>query len=229
MRKAVVLLSGGIDSATALAIARREGYESYCCSVDYGQRNRAELAAAKRVAEVLGAARHEVLRVDLRRFGGSALTGSGEIPKREDPEERGSRIPPTYVPARNTVFLSLAVAWAEALDADAVFVGVNAVDHAGYPDCTPSFIEAFQQVVAVGTKAGARDGRVIRIRAPLINMTKAQILQTGLKLGVDYGLTLSCYDPSADGTPCGHCDSCLIRRGAFRELGVTDPSENATA
>lgn len=224
MRRAVVLLSGGVDSTTALAVAKREGYETYCLSVDYGQTNRSELAAAERVAKALGATRHLVMRVELESVGGSALTGYGAIPKREDPSQRGSVVPPTYVPARNTVFLSLAVAWAEALGASAVFVGVNAIDHAGYPDCTPEFVDAFQKVVAVGTKAGARDGRAIRIRAPLMNMTKAQILETGLKLGLDYGLTLSCYDPDPDGKPCGACDSCLIRGRAFRQIGIPDPA-----
>jgi 7-cyano-7-deazaguanine synthase len=225
MRRAVVLLSGGIDSTTALAIAKREGYETYCLSIDYGQTNRHELAAAVRVATALGAVRHLVVRLELDAVAASALTGRGAVPKREDAGDRGSEIPPTYVPARNMTFLSVAVSWAESLGAEAVFVGVNAVDHAGYPDCTPAFLEAFQRVVAVGTKAGAREGRTIRIRAPLINMTKAQIVGTGLKLGVDYGLTLSCYDPGPDGTPCGRCDSCLIRRRAFRELGASDPAD----
>jgi 7-cyano-7-deazaguanine synthase len=224
MRRAVVLLSGGIDSTTALAIAKREGYDAYCLSIDYGQRNRAELASAARVATALGAARHLVVRLQLEAVAASALTGCGAVPKRDDAGERGAEIPPTYVPARNMTFLSVAVSWAESVGAEVVFLGVNAVDHAGYPDCTPAFVEAFQRVVAVGTKAGVRNGRTIRIRAPLINMTKAQILQTGLKLGTDYGLTLSCYDPDPEGKPCGHCDSCLIRTRAFEELGVPDPA-----
>jgi 7-cyano-7-deazaguanine synthase len=225
MRRAVVLLSGGVDSTTALAIAKWEGYETYCLSVDYGQTNRQELGAAARVATALSAARHLVVRLELGAVAASALTGRGAVPKRGDAGDRGSEVPPTYVPARNMTFLSLAVSWAESLGAEAVFVGVNAVDHAGYPDCTPAFVEAFQRVIAEGTKAGARDGRTIRIRAPLINMTKAQIIQTGLKLGVDYGITLSCYDPGPDGTPCGSCDSCLIRKRAFRELRVSDPAD----
>jgi 7-cyano-7-deazaguanine synthase len=224
MRRAVVLLSGGIDSTTALAIARRETYETYCLSVDYGQTNRHELVAAKRVATALGAARHLVVRVELEALGGSAMTGHGSVPKRLDPSQVASGVPPTYVPARNTVFLSLAVGWAEALGAEAVFVGVNAVDHAGYPDCTPEFLEAFQKVIAVGTKAGARDERTIRIRAPLVNMTKAQIIETGLKLGLNYAITLSCYDPDPNGRPCGCCDSCLIRGRAFHQVGVRDPA-----
>lgn len=224
MRRAVVLLSGGIDSTTALAIARREGYEAHCLSIDYGQTNRQELAAAARVATALGAARHLVVRLELDAVAASALTGCGAVPKREDVGDRGSEVPPTYVPARNMAFLSVAVSWAESLGAEAVFVGVNAVDHAGYPDCTPAFVDAFQQVVAEGTKSGARDGRPIRIRAPLINMAKAEIIQTGLKLGVDYGLTMSCYDPRPDDTPCGRCDSCLIRARAFRVLGLKDPT-----
>lgn len=219
--RAVVLLSGGLDSATAAAIARSEGYELYALSVSYGQRHAVEIEAAHRVAAALGIRRHVELSVDLAAFGGSALTDTISVPKDRplDDEE----IPPTYVPARNTVFLSLALAWAEVLGAHDIFIGVNALDYSGYPDCRPEYIEAFEGMARLATKAGV-EGQRFRVHAPLIRMTKAEIVRAGTSLGVDYGLTHSCYDPSADGRPCGHCDSCLLRAKGFAEAGIADPA-----
>jgi len=223
--RAVVLLSGGLDSATALAVARAEGYAAYALSFRYGQRHAVELEAARRVAEALGAVEHVVLDIDLRVFGGSALTDDVPVPKDrpvDDADDCG--IPVTYVPARNTIFLSFALAWAEVLDADDVFLGVNALDYSGYPDCRPEYIEAFERMANLATKAAVEDGRRLRIHTPLIDLSKAQIIRRGLDLGVDYGLTHSCYDPAPDGRPCRRCDSCLLRAKGFAEAGLGDPA-----
>jgi 7-cyano-7-deazaguanine synthase len=220
--RAVVLLSGGLDSATALAMAKRDGFECFALSFDYGQRHRFELEAARSVAAAAGVARHVVVPFDLRAIGGSALTDDIAVPKDRGEGEMSAGIPVTYVPARNTVFLAVALGWAEVLGAADLFVGVNAVDYSGYPDCRPEFIEAFERLANLGTKAGV-EGTRFRIHAPLIRMTKAEIIRTGLDLGVDYSLTHSCYDPASDGRPCGHCDSCLLRRKGFAEAGTTDP------
>jgi 7-cyano-7-deazaguanine synthase len=215
--KAVCLVSGGLDSATVLASAVKEGFDVHALSVDYGQRHAAELVAAARVASVLGAVEHKIVRVDLRELGGSALTDDAiEVPV--SPTEG---IPLTYVPARNSVFLSLALGWAEVLGAQELFVGVNAIDYSGYPDCRPAFIEAFEALAQVATKAGV-EGRRFRINAPLIELTKADIIRLGIELGVDYSLTVSCYQPDDHGRACGRCDSCRIRREGFEEAGVTD-------
>lgn len=219
--RAVILLSGGLDSATTLAIAKAGGYEPYALTVRYGQRHAVELDAARRVAEALGVAEHAEVAVDLGRFGGSALTADLPVPRDRAPENGG--IPVTYVPARNTVLLSLALAWAETLWARDLFIGVNAIDYSGYPDCRPEFIEAFERVARLGTKAGAEGGR-FRIHAPLIELSKADIIRRGTELGVDYGLTSSCYDPDPEGRACGHCDACLLRRRGFAEAGVPDPA-----
>lgn len=219
--RAVVLLSGGLDSATAAAIAGSEGFELYALTVEYGQRHAREIAAARAVARALGVARHVELRVDLSAFGGSALTGAVEVPK--DRDLAAADIPVTYVPARNTVFLSLAMAWAESLGARDIVIGVNALDYSGYPDCRPEFVAAFERLAALATKAGV-EGQPLRVRAPLIALTKAEIIRRGLALGLDYGLTHSCYDPDVTGRPCGHCDSCLLRAKGFAEAGVPDPA-----
>jgi 7-cyano-7-deazaguanine synthase len=219
--RAVVLLSGGLDSATAAAIARSEGFDLYALTIEYGQRHLVEIEAARGVARALGVARHVELRVDLSAFGGSALTDRIEVPK--DRDLAGTDIPATYVPARNTVFLSLAMAWAEAVSARDVYIGVNALDYSGYPDCRPEFIEAFERLAALATKAGV-EGAGLRVRAPLIRMAKAEIIRRGLELQVDYSLTRSCYDPDRSGRPCGHCDSCLLRAKGFAEAGVKDPA-----
>jgi 7-cyano-7-deazaguanine synthase len=221
---AVVLLSGGLDSATALAIARDEGYLPYALSFRYGQRHSVELDAARRVAEALGVARHVVADIDLRIFGGSALTDDIEVPHHDRAEDLGSEIPVTYVPARNTVFLSFALAWAETLACEDIFIGVSALDYSGYPDCRPEYIEAFERMAGLATKAGVEGRQRLRIHTPLIELTKAQTIERGLKLGVDYALTHSCYDPGPDGRPCGTCDSCLLRTRGFAELGLTDPA-----
>lgn len=220
MKRAVVLLSGGLDSATAAAMARREGWELFALTLKYGQVHQAELKAARRVAESLGVSRHVELEVDLKAFGGSSLTGDGEIPK-DDLDHGG--IPSTYVPARNTVFLSLALAWAEVLNADCIVIGVNAVDYSGYPDCRPEYIAAFEYLASLATKAGV-EGRPPRLFTPLQHLTKAGIIRLGTELGVDFSLTHSCYDPGADDRPCGHCDSCLLRARGFAEAGVPDPA-----
>jgi 7-cyano-7-deazaguanine synthase len=221
--KAVVLLSGGLDSATALAIAKADGCEPYALSFRYGQRHGIELASAQRVAAALGAARHVTVEIDLRLFGGSALTADIDVPKRDSADEIGAEIPVTYVPARNTIFLSYALAWAEVLRARDIYIGVNALDYSGYPDCRPQYIEAFERMAALATKAGV-EGRPVRIHAPLIHMTKAEIIRRGIALGVDYALTVSCYDPTAQGEACGRCDSCLLRKRGFAEAGVADPT-----
>jgi 7-cyano-7-deazaguanine synthase len=223
-RTAVVLLSGGLDSTTVLAIARSEGYDPYALSFRYGQRHGVELDAAARVASTLGVARHVVADIDLRVFGGSALTAEIEVPHHETADELGDGIPVTYVPARNTVFLSFALAWAETLSASDVFIGVNALDYSGYPDCRPEYIAAFEQMANLATKAGVEGHQRLKIHAPLISLTKAQIIQRGLALGVDYSLTHSCYDPDPSGRACGTCDSCLLRRRGFAEVGLDDPA-----
>ena len=229
MKRAVCLLSGGLDSATTLACARRDGFETYALSFDYGQRHRIELAAAARVAEQLVTAGHQTMKIDLRAFGGSALTAEIDVPKHEQVEELGAGIPITYVPARNTVFLSFALAWAEVLGASDIYLGVNAVDYSGYPDCRPEFIHAFEQMANLATKAGVEGVQRLRIHTPLITLTKAQIIALGTELGVDFALTHSCYDPTPAGQPCGHCDSCLLRLKGFEEAGLTDPLPYAPA
>jgi 7-cyano-7-deazaguanine synthase len=225
--KAVVLLSGGLDSATVLAIAREQGYERYALSFRYGQRHDVELAAAERVANDIGVARHVVLDIDLTAFGGSALTDDIEVPHGRDIDELGDEIPVTYVPARNTVFLSFALAYAETIEAEAIFLGVNALDYSGYPDCRPEYLDAFQAMAALATKAGV-EGNPVRIEAPLLHLTKAQIIERGLVLGVDYALTHSCYDPGETGAACGTCDSCLLRARGFAQLDRADPALRRT-
>ncbi|HEY2158468.1 MAG TPA: 7-cyano-7-deazaguanine synthase QueC [Isosphaeraceae bacterium] len=221
--KAVVLLSGGLDSATALAEARAEGFETYALTVAYGQRHAVEIDAARRVAQALGAARHVETTIDLRAFGGSAMTADLAVPKDRDEAAMAAGIPVTYVPARNTVFLSLALAWAETLGAFNLFVGVNCLDYSGYPDCRPEFLRAFEVMANLATKAGVEGAGHFRIHAPLLQLTKEQIIRRGLALGVDYGLTHSCYDPTADGLACGRCDSCRLRLEAFARVGLADP------
>jgi 7-cyano-7-deazaguanine synthase len=218
--KAVVLLSGGLDSYTTAAIALGEGFDLHALSVKYGQRHSVEMAAARRIAATLGVTRHVELELDLAAFGGSALTGSGDIPK--DRTIDGPGIPSTYVPARNTVFLSLALAWAEAIDARDLFIGVNALDYSGYPDCRPDFVAAFERLADVATRVGAEGGH-FRIHTPLIQLSKADIIRRGLALGLDYGLSHSCYDPAPSGAPCGRCDSCVLRARGFKAAGAVDP------
>jgi 7-cyano-7-deazaguanine synthase len=220
--KAVCLLSGGLDSATCLALARRERYECYALSFDYGQRHRVELEAATRVAQALGAVRHVVARIDLRQVGHSALTADLAVPKGRSPQDMAEGIPVTYVPARNTIFLSIALAWAEVLEAPDIFIGVNALDYSGYPDCRPEYIAAFETMANLATKAGVEGRMRIRIHTPLIRLSKAEIVKLGRELGLDFSLTHSCYDPDADGRPCGQCDSCLLRRKGFEEAGIAD-------
>ena len=221
--RAVILLSGGLDSATVLATAKARGYEPHALSFRYGQRHEAELRAARRVARHLGVRQHVVIDVDLRQFGGSALTDDIDVPKARSLDEIGHGIPVTYVPARNTIFLSFALAWAEVLGSGDIFLGVNALDYSGYPDCRPEYVEAFERMANLATKAGV-EGQRLTIHTPLIDLTKAKIIRRGLDLGVDYGLTLSCYDPSAEGEACGQCDACLLRRKGFRENGIEDPA-----
>jgi 7-cyano-7-deazaguanine synthase len=222
-RPAVVLLSGGLDSTTVLAIAKRQGFTPYALSFDYGQRHIHELKAAESVVAAQGAAKHVVAQIDLREFGGSALTADIAVPKGRSPTALSQGIPITYVPARNTVFLSFALAWAETLGSSDIFVGVNALDYSGYPDCRPEYIAAFTSMANLATKAGVEGTQTLQIHTPLISLTKAQIVREGLRLGVDYGLTSSCYDPGEDGQPCGACDSCLLRAKGFAEAGVPDP------
>jgi 7-cyano-7-deazaguanine synthase len=222
-KRAVVLLSGGLDSSTVLAIARSQGYELYALSFSYGQRHILELEAASRVAASMGVAAHRVAKIDLRVFGGSALTADIDVPKGRDAEEMSHGIPITYVPARNTIFLSFALAWAEVLGSSDIFIGVNALDYSGYPDCRPEFIEAFEKMANLATRAGVEGRQALKIHTPLIGLSKAEIVRKGLELGVDYGLTSSCYDPSPTGEPCGQCDSCLLRQKGFRENGIEDP------
>ncbi len=222
-RRAVCLLSGGLDSSTVLAYARNEGFDCYALSFDYGQRHKLELEAAARVAAALGAVRHVTLRIDLRAFGGSALTGDLAVPKGRSAGEMGSGIPVTYVPARNTIFLSCALAWAETLESADIFLGVNAIDYSGYPDCRPEYIEAFERMAKLATKAGVEGRTRVQIHAPLIRMSKGEIVRLGSKLGLDFALTWSCYDPDRNGRPCGACDSCLLRAKGFEEAGLADP------
>jgi 7-cyano-7-deazaguanine synthase len=222
MKRAVVLLSGGLDSATVLAIVRSEGYVAYALSFSYGQRHEREMAAAEKVAQSLGAVEHRIARIDLRVFGGSALTGDLPIPQARSTEEMAREIPTTYVPARNTIFLSYALAWAEVLGATDIYLGVNAVDYSGYPDCRPEFIRAFEQLANLATRAGI-EGSCFRIHAPLLSLSKAEIIARGVSLGVDYLLTHSCYDPARDGRACGVCDSCQLRLKGFQEAGLSDP------
>ena len=222
--RAVCLLSGGLDSSACLAFARKEGFECYALSFDYGQRHRAELEAAARVAADLGAVRHLVVSFDLRAIGGSALTADLDVPKARPTEVIGLGIPITYVPARNTIFLSFALAWAEVLGASDIFIGVNALDYSGYPDCRPEFVEAYQRMANLATRGAVEGTTPVRIQTPLMHRTKREIVQLGVSLGVDYALTLSCYDPTPDGLACGHCDSCQLRRKGFVEAGVPDPT-----
>ena len=222
MKRAVVLLSGGIDSTTTLAIAIADGYEAYALSFDYGQRHQIETEAARRSTNLFGAKEHRVAKIDLRIFGGSALTAGVDVPKQRSEKQIAHGIPVTYVPARNTIFLAYALAWAEVIAASDIFLGVNAIDYSGYPDCRPEFIEAFENLANVGTKAGV-EGRRFQIHTPLIKFSKAEIIRNAVDLGVDLSLTHSCYDPSPEGLACGECDSCLLRLKGFREAGIKDP------
>jgi 7-cyano-7-deazaguanine synthase len=223
-RKAVVLSSGGIDSTTAMAIAKHEGFKIYSLSFFYGQRHAFELEAAQKVANAIGVTEHLVINIDLKQIGGSSLTDDIEVPKDRDQQEMARGIPVTYVPARNTIFLSFALSWAEVLRSSDIFIGVNAIDYSGYPDCRPEYIDAFERMANLATKAGVEGTIKIRIRTPLIRLTKAKIIQKGIDLGVDFALTHSCYDPSPQGLACGKCDSCFLRRKGFKEAGVTDPT-----
>ncbi len=218
-----MLVSGGLDSATVLALCKQAGYAAYAISFDYGQRHKSELIAAKKVAAALGAVEHRMIAVDLAALGGSALTDAIEVPKGRDEARMAKDIPVTYVPARNTVFLSLALGYAEVIGATDIFIGANAVDYSGYPDCRPEYLQAFEKVANLATKAGA-EGQHFTIHAPLIQMTKAEIISEGLKLGVDYGMTHSCYDPDDKGRACGECDSCVLRKKGFEQAGVKDPT-----
>lgn len=222
-RPAVVLVSGGLDSATVLAIARDQGYRLHALSFDYGQRHRFEIEASNRVCEQMGVVEHRVFQLDLRAFGGSALTADVDVPKDRTEAQMDETIPITYVPARNTIFLSLALGWAETLNAYDIFIGVNAVDYSGYPDCRPEFIAAFQNVAQLATKTGVESTGEWKIHTPLIDLSKSEIIQRGLALGVDYGLTHSCYDPLPSGVSCGQCDSCLLRKKGFEAAGLSDP------
>ena len=223
---AVLLLSGGLDSTTVLALAQADGYVCHCLTVDYGQRHRVELAAAEKQAVLLGAASHRVVTMDLRAIGGSALTAEIEVPKDRNPD--GKTVPVTYVPARNAVLLSLLLGLAEVVDASDLFIGANAVDYSGYPDCRPAFLTAFENLASVATVAGAERGQRYMVHAPLLHLSKAEIIARGAALGVDYGLTWSCYDPAGDERACGHCDSCLLRKRGFEEAGVPDPTPYAS-
>ncbi len=222
-KPAVVLLSGGLDSTTVLAVAKREGFTPYAMTFRYGQRHSVEIEAARRVAAAQGVAQHVVVDIDLRQWGGSALTSDTAVPKDRDLAEHESEIPVTYVPARNTIFLSFALAWAEVLGAQAIFIGVNALDYSGYPDCRPEYVAAFETMANLATRAGVEGTGRITIHAPLQHLTKAGIVALGQRLGVDYSLTTSCYDPAPDGTACGHCDACQLRLKGFQEAGTSDP------
>jgi len=224
-RKAICLLSGGLDSSTCLGIARRDGYECYALSFDYGQRHRVELQAAAKVAAFFDANESRVARIDLRAFGASALTADIAVPKHSSVGEIAQGIPVTYVPARNTIFLAYALAWAEVLEASDIFIGVNAIDYSGYPDCRPEFIHAFEQMANLATKAGVEGGTRIQIHSPLITLSKADIVRLAREVGLDFSLTHSCYDPDGQGRACGACDSCLLRRKGFEEAGLKDPLE----
>ena len=221
--RAVVLLSGGLDSATVLAIASSEGFDTYAMTFRYGQRHIVEVECAKRVARALGARDHVIVEFDLRQFGGSALTSDIAVPKDRSAQQMGQGIPVTYVPARNTIFLSFALAWAETLGASDIFIGVNALDYSGYPDCRPEYIAAYEAMANLATKAGVEETRRLSIHTPLIRLSKAQIVAKGTELGVDFALTLSCYDPASDGAPCGQCDACILRQKGFSEAGIVDP------
>jgi 7-cyano-7-deazaguanine synthase len=223
-KKAVVLSSGGIDSTTAMAIARAEGFAIYSLSFRYGQRHVLELDSAHKVSKAMEAKEHLIVAIDLAKIGGSALTGVFEVPKGRDSKEMNREIPVTYVPGRNTIFLSYAIAWAEVVGAEDIFIGANSIDYSGYPDCRPEFIQAFEKMANLATKAGVEGKIRFRVNAPLLRMTKAEIIRKGVELGVDYGMTLSCYDPSQNGRACGHCDSCILRRKGFHEAGVPDPT-----
>jgi 7-cyano-7-deazaguanine synthase len=227
--KAVLLLSGGVDSTTTAAIALHEGFEVYALSVRYGQRHAVELEAARRVAARLGIRRHVIVDLDLRAFGGSALTADVPVPKDTPLAEIGVRIPATYVPARNTIFLSLALAWAETLGARDIFFGANALDYSGYPDCRPEYLEAYARMADLATRAGVEEGARLRIHAPLLRLTKAEIVTRGVTLGLDYGMTSSCYDPAGDGAACGRCESCILRLKGFAEAGLPDPARYQAA
>ena len=227
-KPAVVLLSGGLDSATVAAIAGRDGFNVYALSFAYGQRHTAELDAAARVADHLGVREHRTIPIDLRIFGGSSLTGDQEIPKDRPVEEMGQDIPSTYVPARNTIFLSFALAWAEVLDSSDLFIGAHALDYSGYPDCRPEYFTAYQAMARLATRTGVEETTHLTIHTPLIELTKAGIITLGTQLGVDFALTLSCYDPDPDGAACGHCDSCILRRNGFAEAGLPDPTRYRT-
>ncbi len=228
-RRAVVLLSGGLDSTTTLAIARAKGFEAYALTMSYGQRHVNELDAARRVATSLGVAEHRIANIDLAAFGGSALTTDAPVPKGRSHDEIGEGIPVTYVPARNTVFLAYALAWADVLGAFDIFLGVNALDYSGYPDCRPEFVEAFEAMANLAIRSTVETGRRLTIHAPLVHLTKAEIIKRGLELGVDYAITTSCYDPRPDGAACGSCDACYLRRKGFSENGLTDPAKYADA
>jgi 7-cyano-7-deazaguanine synthase len=224
MKRAVALASGGLDSSTAMAIALKQGFDIHALSIDYGQRHRCELEAARKVVQSLGIPHHVIASIDLRLFGGSALTADIEVPKDRDSQKISEEIPVTYVPARNTVFLSLALGWCEVLNAQDIFIGVNAVDYSGYPDCRPEFLEAFEKLANLATKAGVEGKARFQIHAPLLHLTKAQIIHAGIEAGVDFSLTHSCYDPTPEGLACGACDSCILRRRGFQEAGIPDPT-----
>ncbi|MBW2226737.1 MAG: 7-cyano-7-deazaguanine synthase QueC [Deltaproteobacteria bacterium] len=225
LKKAVVLSSGGLDSTTAMAIARYQGFEIYSLSFSYGQRHAFELEADQKVADALGVNEHLVINIDLNKIGGSSLTDDIDVPKERDEQAMTREIPVTYVPARNTIFLSFALAWAEVLESSDIFIGINAVDYSGYPDCRSEYVDAFERMANLATKAGVEGITKIRIRTPLIHLTKAQIIQKGMELGVDYALTHSCYDPSPQGLACGECDSCFLRKKGFKEADVKDPTK----
>jgi 7-cyano-7-deazaguanine synthase len=225
VKKAVVLLSGGIDSTTAMSIAKHEGFEIYSLSFSYGQRHAFELKAAQKMADAIGVAEHLVINIDIEKIGGSSLTDDIDVPKDRDEISMSREIPVTYVPARNTIFLSYALAWAEVLESSDIFIGVNAIDYSGYPDCRPEYTEAFEHMANLATKAGVEGITKIRIRTPLIHLTKAQIIKKGVELGIDYSLTHSCYDPSYQGLACGRCDSCFLRKKGFKEAGIPDPTK----
>ena len=224
-KKAVVLSSGGLDSTTVMAIVKNEGYALYSLSFSYGQRHKIELEAAKKVAEIFDVEKHLVINLDLNKIGGSALTDSIDVPKNRNNKTVSTDIPITYVPARNTIFLSFALAWAEVLKSSDIFTGVNAIDYSGYPDCRPEYIEAFENMANLATKTGVKGLTRIKINTPLLNMSKAQIIKKGIELGVDYSLTHSCYDPDPEGVACGRCDSCILRKNGFKEAGVKDPTK----
>ena len=224
-KKAVVLSSGGIDSTTVMAMAKHEGFKIFSLSFFYGQRHAFELEAAQKVANAIGVTEHLVINIDLKQIGGSSLTDDMDVPKDRDEQEMSREIPATYVPARNTIFLSFALAWAEVLKSSDIFIGVNAIDYSGYPDCRPEYIDAFEKMANLATKAGVEGTTKIKIRTPLIRLTKSKIIQKGIELGVDYALTHSCYDPSPQGLACGRCDSCQLRKKGFKKAGVLDPTQ----